>query len=54
MTALQQCAQRQETSVHDIVLRAVDEYLDAAHQASVHRTAQEQAAKWRQLMDRLK
>lgn len=43
------------TSMHAIVLKAVDEYLArTAQQAMVRRTAIEQAAKWRELMDRLK
>ncbi|GHG79448.1 CopG family transcriptional regulator [Streptomyces griseocarneus] len=52
--ALRRCAKREGLEVHDVVLLAVDEYLGAAHRAMVRQTAQEQAEKWRELMDRLK
>ncbi|MEU4209938.1 CopG family transcriptional regulator [Streptomyces sp. NPDC026206] len=54
MAALHRCAEREGAGVHDIVLRAVDEYLGTAHRMVVGQTAREQAAKWRELMDRLK
>lgn len=41
--------------MHAIVLRAVDDYLArTAQQAIVRKTAKEQAAKWSELMERLK
>lgn len=41
--------------MHAPVLRAVDDYLArTAHQAMVRKTAVEQAARWRELLDRLK
>jgi hypothetical protein len=41
--------------MHALVLRAVDDYLArTAKQAMVRKTAVEQAAKWRELMERLK
>jgi hypothetical protein len=52
---LKRRAEQDGTSMHAIVLRAVDDYLArTAQQAMVRRTALEQAAKWRELMDRLK
>nr|WP_190111384.1 CopG family transcriptional regulator [Streptomyces cinnamoneus] len=54
MVALRRCADRDGSGVHDVVLLAVDEYLGTAHRTMVRQTAQEQAAKWRELMDRLK
>lgn len=52
---LKQRAEQDGTSMHAIVLKAVDDYLArTAQQAMVRRTALEQAAKWRELMDRLK
>jgi predicted transcriptional regulator len=53
--ALKQRAQDEGVSMHAILLRAVDDYLSrTAKQAMVRKTAMEQAAKWRELMDRLK
>jgi uncharacterized protein (DUF1778 family) len=53
--ALKQRAQDEGVSMHAILLRAVDDYLSrTAKQAMVRKTAIEQAAKWRELMDRLK
>lgn len=53
--ALKYRAEQEDTSMHAIVLKAIDDYLArTAKQAMVRRTAQEQAAKWRELMDRLK
>ncbi len=41
--------------MHAIVLQAVDDYLArTAHQVAIQQTAREQAAKWRELMERLK
>ncbi|QLE75152.1 CopG family transcriptional regulator [Streptomyces rectiverticillatus] len=54
MAALRCCAEREGLDVHDVVLLAVDEYLGTAHRTMVRQTAHEQAAKWRELMDRLK
>jgi len=48
-------AEQEGTSMHAIVLQAVDDYLSrTAKQAMVRKTGMEQAAKWRELMDRLK
>ncbi|WP_225844434.1 CopG family transcriptional regulator [Streptomyces sp. HPF1205] len=53
--ALKRRAEEEGTSMHAIVLKAVDDYLArTAKQAMVRRTAMEQAAKWRELMERLK
>ncbi|WP_424213589.1 CopG family transcriptional regulator [Streptomyces sp. BI20] len=53
--ALRQRAEEEGASMHAIVLKAVDDYLDrTAHQTMVRRTAKEQAAKWGELMERLK
>ncbi|MGN5634173.1 CopG family transcriptional regulator [Streptomyces sp. AC154] len=53
--ALRQRADLEGASVHTIVLRAVDEYLaGSARQADVARSAKEQAARWSELMKRLK
>jgi hypothetical protein len=53
--ALKQRAEDEGVSMHAILLRAVDDYLSrTAKQAMVRKTAIEQAAKWRELMDRLK
>lgn len=53
--ALRQRAEQEGTSMHAIVLRAVDDYLSrTARQAMVRSTAAEQAVKWRELMERLK
>lgn len=53
--ALKDRAEEEGTSMHALVLRAVDDYLSrTARQAMVRQTAKEQAAKWRELMDRLK
>lgn len=41
--------------MHALVLQAVDDYLArTAHEAMVRKTAMDQAAKWRELMERLK
>jgi predicted transcriptional regulator len=53
--ALKQRAEDEGVSMHAILLRAVDDYLSrTAKQAMVRKTAIEQAAKWRELMERLK
>ncbi|WP_405677905.1 ribbon-helix-helix protein, CopG family [Streptomyces sp. NBC_01511] len=53
--ALKRRAEQEGTSMHAILLRAVDDYLArTAHQAMVKQTATEQAAKWGELMARLK
>ncbi|MER7554063.1 ribbon-helix-helix protein, CopG family [Streptomyces anulatus] len=53
--ALKQRAEQEGTSMHAILLRAVDDYLArTAQQAIVRKTAKEQAAKWSELMERLK
>ncbi|HWU07767.1 MAG TPA: CopG family transcriptional regulator [Streptomyces sp.] len=53
--ALKQRAEQQGTSMHAILLKAVDDYLArTAQEAIVRKTAKEQAAKWGGLMDRLK
>ncbi|WP_329387115.1 ribbon-helix-helix protein, CopG family [Streptomyces sp. NBC_01716] len=53
--ALKQRAEQEGTSMHAILLRAVDDYLArTAHEAMVKKTAMEQAAKWSELMERLK
>ncbi|MBT2466464.1 ribbon-helix-helix protein, CopG family [Streptomyces sp. ISL-66] len=53
--ALKLRAEEEGTSMHAILLRAVDDYLArTAHQAIVRQTAKEQAAKWGELMERLK
>ncbi|MGW7225336.1 CopG family transcriptional regulator [Streptomyces cyaneofuscatus] len=53
--ALKRRAEQEGTSMHAIVLRAVDDYLArTAQQATVRKTAKEQAAKWSELMERLK
>lgn len=53
--ALKHRAEQEDTSMHAIVLKAIDDYLArTAKQAMVRRTAQEQAAKWRELTDRLR
>ncbi|MFF9122953.1 CopG family transcriptional regulator [Streptomyces sp. NPDC014889] len=53
--ALKRCAEAEGVSVHSIVLRAVDDYLAAtAHAALVRKAAEEQAAKWAELLERLK
>ncbi|WP_406139522.1 ribbon-helix-helix protein, CopG family [Streptomyces sp. NBC_01089] len=53
--ALKQRAEQEGTSMHAILLRAVDEYLArTAHEAIVRETAREQVAKWSELMERLK
>ncbi|GAA1355560.1 ribbon-helix-helix protein, CopG family [Streptomyces beijiangensis] len=53
--ALKQRAEEEGTSMHAILLRAVDDYLArTAHQAIVRKTGKEQVAKWAELMDRLK
>ncbi|MEW1695501.1 CopG family transcriptional regulator [Streptomyces sp. NPDC093249] len=53
--ALKLRAEQEGTSMHALVLRAVDDYLTrTAHEAIVRRTAMEQAAKWHELMERLK
>ncbi|MFF7181753.1 CopG family transcriptional regulator [Streptomyces sp. NPDC008121] len=53
--ALKQRAEQEGTSMHAILLKAVDDYLArTAQEAIVRETAREQALKWRELMDRLK
>ncbi|MFD5428990.1 CopG family transcriptional regulator [Streptomyces sp. NPDC127084] len=53
--ALKRRAEEEGTSMHAILLKAVDEYLArTAHQAMVRKTAQEQVAKWSELLERLK
>ncbi|WP_070197272.1 ribbon-helix-helix protein, CopG family [Streptomyces oceani] len=53
--ALKAQADLEGRSMHAIVLRAVDDYLVRnAREAMVRDTAIGQAAKWRELMDRLK
>ncbi|MFE2037777.1 ribbon-helix-helix protein, CopG family [Streptomyces scopuliridis] len=53
--ALKQRAEQQGTSMHAILLQAVDDYLArTAHEAMVRKTAKEQVAKWSELMERLK
>jgi hypothetical protein len=53
--ALKQRSEQEGISMHAIVLQAVDSYLSrTAKQAMVRKTAAEQAAKWRELMERLK
>ncbi|MFF9339477.1 MULTISPECIES: CopG family transcriptional regulator [unclassified Streptomyces] len=53
--ALKLRAEQEGTSMHALLLRAVDDYLArTAQEAIVRRTAMEQAAKWHELMERLK
>ncbi|WP_432022441.1 ribbon-helix-helix protein, CopG family [Streptomyces parvus] len=53
--ALKRRAEQEGISMHALVLRAVDDYLArTAQQAIVRKTAKEQAAKWSELMERLK
>lgn len=53
--ALKARAEQEGTSMHAILLRAVDDYLArTAHQAIVRETAKEQVAKWSELLERLK
>ncbi|MEU2159137.1 ribbon-helix-helix protein, CopG family [Streptomyces sp. NPDC019396] len=53
--ALKQRAEAEGTSMHAILLKAVDEYLArTAHQAMVRKAAKEQVAKWSELLERLK
>lgn len=53
--ALKRRAEQEGTSMHALLLRAVDGYLArTAQQAIVRRAAKEQAAKWGELMERLK
>ncbi|MFJ4772990.1 CopG family transcriptional regulator [Streptomyces uncialis] len=53
--ALKIRAEQEGMSVHALVLQAVDDYLArTAQQAIVRKTAMEQAAKWHELMERLK
>jgi predicted transcriptional regulator len=53
--ALRQQAETEGVSMHAIAIRALEEYLQrSAHQTMVRKTAAEQAAKWRELMERLK
>jgi predicted transcriptional regulator len=52
---LRQRAEQEGTSMHTIVLQAVDDYLSrTARQAMVRKAGVEQAAKWSELMERLK
>ncbi|MCC3653661.1 MULTISPECIES: ribbon-helix-helix protein, CopG family [Streptomyces] len=53
--ALRQRAEEEGVSMHAIALKAIDDYLArTAQQSMVRKTALEQAAKWRELMERLK
>ncbi|MGW6456603.1 CopG family transcriptional regulator [Streptomyces sp. NPDC055078] len=53
--ALKARAEQEGQSMHAIVLQAVDDYLSrTAQQAIVRKTAMEQAAKWHELLERLK
>ncbi|MFC5906655.1 ribbon-helix-helix protein, CopG family [Streptacidiphilus monticola] len=53
--ALRERAEAEGVSMHAIVVTALEEYLArTTQQAMVRRTALEQAAKWRELMERLK
>jgi predicted transcriptional regulator len=53
--ALKQRAEQEGASMHAIVLRAIDDYLArTAQEAIVRKTAKDQAAKWHELMERLK
>ncbi|WP_435057152.1 CopG family transcriptional regulator [Streptomyces sp. bgisy060] len=53
--ALGRRAEQEGTSVHALVLRAVDEYLArTAREVVVRRTAGEQAVTWHELLERLK
>ncbi|MFF3741522.1 MULTISPECIES: ribbon-helix-helix protein, CopG family [unclassified Streptomyces] len=53
--ALRLRAEEEGTSMHAILLRAVDDYLArTAHQALVRNAAKEQTAKWAELLERLK
>lgn len=52
---LRQRAEQEGTSMHSIVLQAVDDYLArTARQAMVRKEGIEQAAKWGELLERLK
>ncbi|MEU3609326.1 ribbon-helix-helix protein, CopG family [Streptomyces sp. NPDC035033] len=53
--ALKARAEQEGVSMHALLLRAVDDYLArTAQEAIVRKTALEQAAKWHELMERLK
>ncbi|MFB7343833.1 CopG family transcriptional regulator [Streptomyces hydrogenans] len=53
--ALKLRAEQEGTSMHALLLRAVDDYLSrTAQEAIVRKTAMDQAAKWHELMERLK
>lgn len=53
--ALKQRAELEGISMHAVILRAVDAYLArTAHEALVCRAAQEQTAKWAELLERLR
>lgn len=53
--ALKLRAEEEGTSMHAILLRAVDAYLArTAHEALVRKAAKEQTAKWAELLERLK
>lgn len=53
--ALKQRAEQEGVSMHAIVLKALDDYLArTAQEAIVRKTAKEQAAKWNELLERLK
>ncbi|WP_328913731.1 MULTISPECIES: ribbon-helix-helix protein, CopG family [unclassified Streptomyces] len=53
--ALKRRAEEEGSSMHALVLQAIDDYLSrTAKQAMVRRHGIEQAAKWRELMERLK
>jgi hypothetical protein len=53
--AIRRRAEEEGVSMHAILLRAVDDYLArTAHEAMVRKSAKEQAAKWSELLERLK
>ncbi|WP_236245024.1 CopG family transcriptional regulator [Streptomyces sp. CC210A] len=53
--ALKRRAEAEGASMHAIVLKAVDDYLArTAQEVIVRKTAKEQAAKWHELLERLK
>lgn len=53
--ALKLRAEEEGISMHAVVLKAVDDYLvRTAHQALVRKAAQEQTAKWAEVLERLK
>lgn len=53
--AIRKRAVEEGVSMHAILLRAVDDYLArTAHEAMVKKSAKAQAAKWSELLERLK